>query len=105
MTPEAISAEQRALRVPILPTTRGGYLREARWWELEAMRPNLDYEVERGEWVREGKRLVYRPGVTSRAKSLQYARNMRLLAELASIYGSGTCLELKARRAAAGGVA
>lgn len=103
MTPDAISAEQLALRVPLFNKTRGDYRRTARWWELEAMRPNLDYEVENGEWVREGKRLVYRPGVTSRAKSLQYARNMRWLAELALLYGPGTCLELKARRAAAGG--
>jgi len=103
LTPEAISAEQLALRVPLFNKKRSDYRRTARWWELEAMRPNLDYEVERGDWVREGKRLVYRPGVTSRAKSLQYAQNMRWAAEMASIYGPGTWLELKARRAAAGG--
>lgn len=102
MTPEAITAEQRQVRVPMFPTSRGDYRRTARWWELEAMR-DLSYEVEPGKWVREGKRTVYKPGVTSSDKSREYARNMRWAAELVLFHGPGTWLQLRERRAAAAG--
>lgn len=102
MRPETITALQLQLRVPTLPRTRGDYKRVARWWELEAMR-GASHEVEPGEWVRDGKRTFYRPGVTSAQKSAEYARNMRWAAEMALLYGAGTWLELKARREAAWG--
>lgn len=102
MKSEDITALQLQLCVPTFPRTRGDYKRRARWWELEAMRGAL-HEVEPGEWVRDGKRTFYRPGVTSAQKSAEYAQNMRWAAEMALLYGPGTWLELRARRAAAGG--
>lgn len=101
MTPDAITAEQRRIRVPIFPTPRGDYRRSARWWELEAMRGH-DWEVESGAWVRDGKRTVYQPGVTSAEKSREYARNMHWAAEMVLFYGPGTWKELQSRRAAGG---
>jgi hypothetical protein len=80
MTARSITIAQRRLRPRRflgIPRTRPQYLRNARWWELEARR-----------------------GHGSAADSLRYARNMRLLAELAWLHGAGTCQELLAKSGA-----
>lgn len=100
MTPDQITAEQRLLRIPMFPTTRGDYRRIARWHELEAMR-NHDWEVEPGSWVRNGKRTVYQRGIASCEKEREYARNMHWAAEMVTFYGPGTWAQLKQRRAGA----
>lgn len=72
--PGWISDRQRRLDILRCPRTPIEYLRVARWWELEALR-----------------------GHPSRADSARYARNMRWAAELATLFGPGTWLELIAR--------
>lgn len=78
MTPDEITEAQRRIgRSLAIPRTRTEYRKAARWWELEARR-------------------MY----PSHRASLMYARNLRLLAELAGIYGPGTLADLRERSGA-----
>ncbi len=76
---EITDRQMRIPRTPVNLRTRADYRRAAFWWELEVLR-----------------------GYKSSDKSAQYARNMRWAAELTTVYGPGTWLELSARRKAAG---
>jgi hypothetical protein len=74
---ERISDLQRILgHRSVTCQTRRDYLRQARWWALEASR---DY------------------GHRSSSSAECYARNMRWAAELAALHGPGTWLELIGR--------
>ena len=63
------------VKTAVTPRTRQEFRACARWWEMEAVR-----------------------SPTSKASSMEYARNMRWAAELAGIYGPGTWDQLKRRR-------
>jgi hypothetical protein len=75
---EISDRQARIPRRPVFPRSHADYRRAAFWWELEALR-----------------------GHKSAEDSRRYARNMRWAAELTTVYGPGTWLELSARRKAA----
>ena len=82
-----ISREQRALGPGApRPRTYREFRRHARWWELEALRGY--------DWILTGST------ITSSDASAMYARNQRLLSELALLHGSGTGVELLAKSGA-----
>lgn len=74
-----LGEQQRLLRpLPINAHTARDYRLRARWWELEARRPDV-YVIDQ------------KTGETNRQAALRYARTQRWSAELVGLYGEGEC--------------